>query len=158
MKYLPVILILLLILAVIIAIYIGISHLRNRAREVSRALFGTSDITKAAKQMKQEYSTTPRSVSAMTSLLLPKIVSDFPNFQYDEMKDRAENTLTSYLRAVTEANPSLLQDGNSELKIRSRCSRHRISRSIINRSKSTGQRSANTKRQPEDASSPSSLP
>lgn len=116
MKYLPVILILLLILTVIIAIYIGISHLRNRAREVSRALFGTSDITKAAKQMKQEYSTTPRSVSAMTSLLLPKIVSDFPNFQYDEMKDRAENTLTSYLRAVTEANPSLLQDGNSELK------------------------------------------
>lgn len=116
MKYIPVIIILLLILAVIITIFIGISHLRNKVREASRTLFGTSDITKAAKQMKQEYSTTPKSVSAMTSLLLPKIVSDFPDFQYDEMKERAENTLTSYLRAVTEANPSLLQDGNSELK------------------------------------------
>lgn len=66
--------------------------------------------------MKREYSTTPKSVSAMTSLLLPKITSDFPDFQYDEMKERAENVLVSYLRAVTERNPTLLQDGNAELK------------------------------------------
>lgn len=116
MKYLPIILILILILAIILAIYCGVAYIRNKTREVSRALFGTSDITHAASQMKQEYSTRPKSVSAMTSLLLPKIISDFPDFQYDEMKDRIENTLTSYLRAVTERNPSLLQDGNSELK------------------------------------------
>ena len=66
--------------------------------------------------MKQEYSTTPKSVSAMTSLALPKIVSDFPDFQYDEMKERAENVLISYLRAVTAKNLSLLTDGNTELK------------------------------------------
>lgn len=73
-------------------------------RSIQRA-FGTPDITQAARQMKQEYSTTPKSVSAMTSLLLPKIVSDFPDFQYDEMKERAENVLTQYLRAVTEKIP-----------------------------------------------------
>lgn len=116
MKYIPVIIILTLILAVILSIYCGISYIRNKTREVSRALFGTPDITKAAKQMKQEYTTTPKSVSAMTSLLLPKIVSDFPDFEYDEMKNRAENILISYLRAVNERNLSLLQDGNTELK------------------------------------------
>lgn len=116
MKYIPIIIILILILAIIIAAYCGVRYLQRKTREVSRALFGTSDITQAAKQMKQEYSTTPKSVSAMTSLLLPKIVSDFPDFQYDEMKERAENVLTQYLRAVTEKNTAILTDGNTELK------------------------------------------
>lgn len=116
MKYIPIIIILILILAIIIAIYCGVRYLQRKTREVSSALFGTSDITQAAKQMKQEYSTTPKSVSAMTSLLLPKIVSDFPDFQYDEMKERAENVLTQYLRAVTEKNTAILTDGNTELK------------------------------------------
>ncbi len=116
MKYIPIIIVLILILAIIIAAYCGVRYLQRKTREVSRALFGTSDITQAAKQMKQEYSTTPKSVSAMTSLLLPKIVSDFPDFQYDEMKERAENVLTQYLRAVTEKNTAILTDGNTELK------------------------------------------
>ncbi len=116
MKYLPIIIILVLILAVVLAVYLGVTYLRNKTREFSQALFGTSDISRAAEQMKQEYSATPKSVSAMTSLLLPKIIMDFPDFQYDEMKERAENILTSFLRAVTEHRPSLLQDGSKELR------------------------------------------
>lgn len=116
MKYIPVIILFILILAIIIAIYCGIHYIRQKTREFSRELFGTPDIMQAAKQMKQDYATTPKSVSAMTSLLLPKIVSDFPDFQYDEMKERANNILTGYLRAITEQNTSLLKDGNSELK------------------------------------------
>lgn len=112
----PVIIILVLILIIILSIFCGFLYLRRKTREVSSALFGTSDITKAAKQLKTEYATTPKSVSAMTSLLLPKIVSDFPDFQYDEMKERAENVLTGYLRAISQHNASILQDGNSELK------------------------------------------
>ncbi|MDD6069251.1 MAG: zinc ribbon domain-containing protein [Clostridiales bacterium] len=116
MKYVPIIIILILILAIIISVICIINYIKRKTRQVSRALFGTSDITQAAKQMKQEYSTTPKSVSAMTSLALPKIVSDFPDFQYDEMKERAENVLFSYLRAVTAKNLSILTDGNTELK------------------------------------------
>lgn len=116
MNYISFIIVLILILAIIITVYCGIRYLQRKTREVSRALFGTSDITQAAKQMKQEYSTTPKSVSAMTSLLLPKIVSDFPDFQYDEMKERANNVLTGYLQAVTARNPALMKDGNTELK------------------------------------------
>lgn len=85
MKYIPVIIILALVLIIIIAIFCGVMYIRNKTREVSRALFGTSDVSQAARKMKQEYSSTPKSVSAMTSLLLPKIVADFPDFQYDEM-------------------------------------------------------------------------
>lgn len=68
--------------------------------------------------MEQEYASTPKSVSAMTSLYLPKIKKDFPEFQYDEMKVRAENALTSYLMAVDRLNAGALKEGNRELKDR----------------------------------------
>lgn len=116
MKSTSIIIILVLILAIVGCLYYLFYRIRRKTRELSRTLFGTSDITKAASQMRQEYATTPKSVSAMTSLLLPKIVSDFPDFQYNEMKSRAENLLTSYLRAITERNTARLTDGSTELK------------------------------------------
>lgn len=118
MKYtiISIIVILVLILVIIGIIYYAYRQIRRKVRQTALNLFGTSDITQAATQMKQEYATTPKSVSAMTSLLLPKISSDFPDFEYNEMKERANNVLTSYLRAVTAANTAILQDGNTELK------------------------------------------
>lgn len=116
MNYIPIIIILVLILAIIIAIYVGVNYLKRKTREFSRTVFGTNSITESAEVLRQEYATTPKSVSAMTSLLLPKIVSDFPDFQYDEMKERAENVLVQYLRAITENNAGILTEGNTELE------------------------------------------
>lgn len=116
MKYIPIIIILVLILAIIIAVYCGVRYLKRKTQEISLSLLGTANLTKGAEQLKQEYAATPKSVSGMTRLLLPKLVKDFPEFQYDEMKERAENVLTSYLRAVTEKKPELLTEGNTELK------------------------------------------
>lgn len=105
-----------LILAIMIAGIIIFLYLRNRAREFSKELFGTEDIRRAAKEMQAEYATTPKSVSAMTSLLLPKISEDFPDFNYNEMKARANNVLTSYLGAISQGSVGVLKDGNEELK------------------------------------------
>lgn len=116
MKYIPIIIILVLILAIIISIYCGIRYLKRKAMELSMTLFRTTNITKSAEQLRQEYASTPKSVSGMTSLLLPKLAADFPEFQYNEMKERAENVLTSYLRAISKKETSLLTEGNSELK------------------------------------------
>lgn len=116
MKYIPIIIILVLILAIIIAIYCGVLYLRHKTRELSRTLFGTPNISEGAEQLRQEYASTPKSVSGMTSLLLPKLTADFPEFQYNEMKERAENVLVSYLNAISKRNASLLSEGNSELK------------------------------------------
>ena len=116
MNYIPIIIILVLILAIIISIFCGVRYLQNKVRRFSQAAFGTSSITEGAEQLRQEMATTPKSVSGMTSLLLPKITKDFPDFQYDEMKERANNVLTEYLRAVNERNVAVLKDGNTELK------------------------------------------
>ena len=43
-------------------------------------------------------------------------MADFPDFEYDEMRERAQNVLLSYLRAIEAKNPSLITDGTAELK------------------------------------------
>ena len=108
--------ILLLILIILVVGIVAFFYIRQQARSLSKGLFGTEDIKQAAKELQVEYSSTPKSVSAMTSLLLPKISQDFPDFNYNEMKVRATNVLTSYLAAVSAGSVGLLKDGNAELK------------------------------------------
>lgn len=111
-----IIIILVLILIIMGAGFAAYITIRNKVRRVSRDLFGTSDISQVATQLKQEQATTPKSVSGMTNLLLPKISTDFPDFEYNEMKSRAENVLTSYLLAINDRSVGTLHNGNEELK------------------------------------------
>lgn len=106
------IVILVLLLLVIGSVGVAIWRVKSAAKKA----FGTSDLREGIRQIEQEYAMTPKSVSAMTSLYLPKIKSDFPEFQYDEMKVRAENALTSYLIAIDRMNPGNLKEGNKELR------------------------------------------
>ena len=104
---------------ILIIMVVGLSafiYIRNSARKFSRELFGTEDLSIAAKDMQIEYSSTPKSVSAMTSLLLPKISQDFPDFNYNEMKARANNVLNGYLMAISQGSAGILKDGTTELK------------------------------------------
>ncbi len=107
---------LVLLLVIIIIAYVAYRKISQKVRSFSRAAFGTTSITKGAEQMRQQMATTPKSVSGMTQLVLPAITKDFPDFNYNEMKERANNVLTSYLRAVNDRNASILQDGNEEIK------------------------------------------
>lgn len=116
MEYLPIIIILVLILIIIILIYTGVRRLQQKVRSISTTLFGTPNISEGAEKLRVELATTPKSVSAMTSLLLPKIAEDFPEFQYDEMKERANNVLISYLRGIDNRQVSSLSGGNMELE------------------------------------------
>lgn len=115
-KLIAIIVILVLLLILVGIIYCAYVRIRNKIRYYSRKLFGTSNIADGVKSMEMEQSLTPKSVSAATSLYLPTIMKDFPDFHYDEMKTRAENVLISYLRSVDALNASLLTEGTSELK------------------------------------------
>lgn len=115
-NYTGLIIVLVLILIIVMAIYIGVATLKRKARQVSRELFGTSDLRQGAEMMREELASTPKSVSAMTKLLLPKIVQDFPDFEYDEMKERADNILVDYLRAIGTGGKEMPKDGSTELK------------------------------------------
>ncbi|MBQ2803491.1 MAG: zinc ribbon domain-containing protein [Lachnospiraceae bacterium] len=115
------ILIALIILLVLILILIGIIYyvyrrIKRKVEGYSNMFFGTTDLRKVAKELEVEEATTPKSVSSATSIYLPQIMKDFPEFHYDEMKTRAENVLTSYLRSIDGKSAKLLTEGTNELK------------------------------------------
>ena len=105
-----------LLLAVMGTGYYAYQRVRKKVREFSHIAFGTEDIMQGLRSAELESETTPKSVSGATSIYLPRIMRDFPDFHYDEMKRRAENVLTSFLRSVDRADPALLAEGTEELK------------------------------------------
>ena len=116
---------LLIIALVLILIIMGISFytyrkIKRKVEAFSDLAFGTRDIVEGLQKVERESEVTPKSVSAGTGIYLPRIARDFPEFNFDEMKRRAENVLTSYLRGVDEMDASLLAEGTEELRNRLR--------------------------------------
>lgn len=67
-------------------------------------------------QVEAEIATTPKSVSGMTSLCLPRISADFPEFNWHEFKQKAENMLSSAFRAISEEDISVLINASADLR------------------------------------------
>lgn len=118
MTFTLILLIVVLVLALVVIGFIayGVNQVKRKVSDFSQMAFGTSDIRKGLEQVEREFETTPKSVSAMTSLYLPRITKDFPDFSYPEMKEKAQNCLRGYLLGLHNFDVSKLVDGNPELK------------------------------------------
>ncbi|MCM1570205.1 MAG: zinc ribbon domain-containing protein [Roseburia sp.] len=115
-KMVGTIIILVLILLLILTVTIIVLRVRKKVREVSQAMFGTKDIIQGVKNMELQNEQTPKSVAAATSMFLPRIQRDFPEFQYEEMRARAVNVLESYLHSIDAHDVGVLTEGTNELK------------------------------------------
>ncbi|MCM1100799.1 MAG: zinc ribbon domain-containing protein [Clostridium sp.] len=113
-----------IILVIILVLFAGVGltgyllyrKIHNTVGTYSKLLFGTENPVEGIKKSEMENANRPKSVASATSLYLPRIMKDFPEFHYDEMKTRAENVLVSYLRSVDGMNASLLTEGMEELR------------------------------------------
>lgn len=110
------ILLLVLFLAAVAVGYYVYKRIKQKVSGYSRMIWGTEDVREGIDRMHQEYATTPKSVSSATSLYLPRITRDFPEFHYEEMKERAENVLVSFLQALDRRDSQLLTEGTVQLK------------------------------------------
>ena len=63
-----------------------------------------------------EAETTPKSVNSMTSIYLPRIQKDFPEFNYFEFKAKAENMMKSAFNAITTEDIEKLINASTDLK------------------------------------------
>ena len=74
---------------------------------IFRALFGIQsfgrasvlDVMEAARELEKD---TPESIAAMTSIYLPKIMKDFPELNYEEMKNTSETILKSFFQSINK--------------------------------------------------------
>ncbi len=94
----------------VIAVLIAVIAIRNKIRDISRSMFGTDSFIDGVNQQKQQMSETPRSLHSMTSVYLPQILRDFPQFDYELYKNKAKSLLRSYFTAVQTKKASALTE------------------------------------------------
>ncbi len=113
------ILIVLLIILVIIIFVISVVALfyiktkrtiRNTARQFGfNNINNLADIKREVDKIKSQESERKRSVSGMTSLLLPQIVNDFPEFNENYIYNKTENSLRIIFDAINDLDPTELK-------------------------------------------------
>lgn len=99
-------------LAALFGVYMVFSRLYMLSRSAERILNMLRGIEGDALRLKE----TPKSVSAMTKLELPRIEKDFPEFNWPEWRQRSENILKGYLEAVEHKDCCYLKDAGYGLK------------------------------------------
>lgn len=67
---------------------ISVWIIQRKLRQVSRSMFGTDSLLEGLEQQEERIAETPRSVSSMTSIYLPQIAKDFPEFSLEEFRKK----------------------------------------------------------------------
>ncbi|MBR1862238.1 MAG: zinc ribbon domain-containing protein [Lachnospiraceae bacterium] len=119
-SFIPGIIILIIILIGVLVVFRIIKKIAGATRDIAGTISDVAELARAVKDsgvtkadmMEQP----PKSVSGVTGIILPSINRDFPDFDYDEAKARAEAVLTSFLRAIAAKDPELLSEGYDELQ------------------------------------------
>ena len=99
------ILVLIIIIILIITGIVVFFKVKNQLRNVSMTFFNTPDLLDGIKKQKLLTESTPKSISDMTNVYLPLIKNDFPDFNYDEFKQKTENLLLNYFTAISTLQP-----------------------------------------------------
>ena len=88
----------------------------NVTRAVSNAASTIVLLKEGLAAQENEIETSPKSINGMTSLCIPRITKDFPEFNWHEFKQKSENMLKSALLAITKENAALVVDGSADLR------------------------------------------
>lgn len=110
------------ILLAVLGIAVGIGcigtvwYVIKKVRSFSRIAFGTPNFAEGFRNQAEIEAATPKSVSGMTRIELPRIQRDFPEFNWIEWRQRCEQQLVHYLEALEHQNPALLKEGCPALR------------------------------------------
>lgn len=77
-----------------LAVGFGILWLARRLRSFSRSVFGTSDLLKGLQSVDSLTEESPRSLNSCDTLLLPRILKDFPDFDVHLARNYLRQALT----------------------------------------------------------------
>lgn len=108
------------IIAIILALFIlGLFfYIKGKLSNLSNEVFGTPNIIEGFKKQELELSETPKSVSSMDSVLIPKILNDFPYLDINEMKSMAESALINYFKSLEDKKLKSIDNISDKLLIK----------------------------------------
>ena len=108
---------------IISGVYIFVNiffYVRRGLKKVAREMYGTDNIIDALNQSNKTLEDTHKSVNSMTKIYLPQVMRDFPEFNYEQFKNKAEQSLLSAFAAISNDNTGLMQDASEEFKTKVR--------------------------------------
>lgn len=89
-------------------------------KKISRTAQQVGNLVNAVSTQQESLANTAKSVKGMTSIYLPQIQEDFPDFNWVQFKQKCETTLKAYLLALDEQNVDKLKDASRELREQTR--------------------------------------
>lgn len=95
-----------IILGILVMLFLLAGRISTIARSLAPLLGMLQHIEGDALRLKE----TPKSISAMTRLELPRIERDFPEFHWPEWRQCSENILSMYLEAIEHRQVSYLKN------------------------------------------------
>lgn len=104
------------VLVFLVAVCIIVIVIKRSITNISRNVFGTDSFSEGLNQQKMQMSETPRSLQAMTSIYLPQILKDFPQFDYAEYKAKTEALLESWFNTISSKKLMLKGECSQTLK------------------------------------------
>ena len=84
----------------LLAIVGTIWYFYRKIKRFARENFGTDNLSQIARMQEEEEANTPKSVSGMTSLYLPRLQKDFPELNWVEFKELAESHIKKHLEGI----------------------------------------------------------
>ncbi len=84
--------------------------IRSKIRKFSMDAFGTKSIAEGLKDQKKKLSETPRSLRSVTGIYKPQLLSDFPEFDYELYKQKANAVLRGYFNALSTGSTATLPE------------------------------------------------
>lgn len=113
------ILILFIIFAIIVlAIVILVMVLVKKAENFSRKTFGVgvSTLARQVQEHSEKIDETPKSIASMTRVYEPQLKRDFPEFNWMEFRDKAEQMLRMAFAAISQGDESAIHGGSEDLR------------------------------------------
>lgn len=110
-----------MVFAVIMLCVVGgaaglVFYIRSRVRRFSRSMFGTDSLIDGWKRQERELAATPCSVAGMTRVYEPQIQKDFPEFNWVQFRNKAEDILVMALGAITAGSIGAMTECSEALK------------------------------------------
>ena len=96
------------IAGLLVVIVVGGLIIKSKVSKFSQQAFGTKSFLEGYNEQKRKLSETPRSVHSMTPIYLPRILKDFPEFDYERYRIQAQSVLRGYLNAITTGSTATL--------------------------------------------------
>lgn len=84
--------------------------IKSKVQKFSMKAFGTKSIFEGYNEQKKKLSETPRSLHSMTHIYLPEIHKDFPEFDYELYKNKANAVLRGYFNAISTGTTATLPE------------------------------------------------